>query len=199
MKAQFLVPLLALMLTGCLQLEQTLRFNSDSTLTVTYVYRFDREQEKVLRDMLAQRHREGTLPPTALTFLDKEATREAYAKHDIELRLYSREVKGGQIEITVIVLSRTPEKHLNDQLFGNFRLASQDKTHRLEVVWPEGCGVSAPDPRQAPLYQHFSVKCTVVTNGKIRSSSGTVTDSRQADWHLSLEQLLRQPKIFVEW
>jgi len=199
MKVRFLVPLLALLLTGCLQLEQTFQFNSDSTLTVTYFYRFDREQEKVLRDMLAQKHRAGTLPPAALTFLDKEATRAAYAKHDIDLRLYSREEKGTQVEITVIALSRTPEKHLNDRLFGNFRFTRQDRKRRLEAVWPEGGRPVSPDPRMASLCEDFAVKCTVLTNGKISSSSGTVVDSRQVNWRLSLEQLLQQPKIFVEW
>ena len=198
MKASFLLPLLALLLTGCLELEQTLRFNSDSTLTVTYVYRFDREQEKVLREMLAQRHRDGTLPPTALTFLDKQATQSAYARHDIDLRLYSREVKGTQVEITVIALSRTPETHLNDQLFGSFRFTRQDSISRLEAVWPEGSASIPPNPRLAPLCQNISVKCTVLTDGKIRSTSGTVTESRQVSWQFSLEQILQQPKIFVE-
>ena len=199
MKASFLLPLLALLLTGCLELEQTLRFNSDSTLTVTYVYRFEREQEKLLREMLAQRHRDGTLPPTALTFLDKQATQSAYALHGIELRLYSREVKGTQVEITVIALSRSPEKHLNDQVFGSFRFSRQDSISRLEAVWPEGNAPISPPPRLAPLYRNFAVKCTVLTDGKVRSTSGTVAESRQVNWQFSLDQLLQQPKIFVEW
>ena len=105
--------MLALLLTGCLELEQKIVLAADGSAVFTYIYDIPNENLPVIEGYFA------SLTPANNSFLSEAAVKKFYNRPQdgIEWRGYKRTTKNNRTMIQIIILTRNFEKALKTDCF----------------------------------------------------------------------------------
>ena len=126
--------MLALLLTGCLELEQKIVVAADGSAVFTYIYDIPNENLPVVEGYFA------ALTPADNSFLSEAAVKKFYNRPQdgIELRGYKKTTKNNRTMIQIIVLTRNLEKALKTDCFPSiaFTKAAENTPNRLELKFP---------------------------------------------------------------
>lgn len=175
MKRSLLIAILpALLLCGCLTIEQSLSFKRDGSVIVTCRYSFPAEREEAIRACLAAiAEKQKTAAPDStagLSFLDEEAVTAFCRTQRLELRQYRRVVNNdgdGTCTIRIVMLARDAAVAVNGGAFGAFKLSknTDDGKTRCEAIMPPGASTGwTPELRRRlrTLAPDFTLKLSII-------------------------------------
>ncbi len=181
-------------LTGCLTLEQRMRFKDDGTLLVTYTCNYPAEQEEAIQAAMEELLAHKGFPKASFT--DKASMEVFYAAHGAEMTLHRKTVRDGTVNIQMIVIARQTTKALAQGAFGEMLLKPVDEKVRLEIPLPE----ISPDlkRRAQKLCKDFKTTLVIETPGKIIGHNGKQLDSDKVSWTYGVEDTPPR-ELFAEW
>jgi len=187
---------LALLLDGCLTMEQTLRIQEDGSMLASYVYTYQEANEPFIKTMLATASAAAKMHDTPVDFLDEAGIAKFCADKGIELRQYRKSAKNGKCTVQIITLVR---RNSQEKLFALGGFVQEKRGLRLllpEVSWPE----DARDKLEK-LCPDFALSLTIVTPDKIVETNGKIMRSDTAMWIFTPKEGLFAPpqELFVKW
>lgn len=190
------------LLSGCLTIEETLRFSKDSTLVVSYVYTYPRLDERMVKESVRQLCRKEN-GEQSLCFFDEGEVRRYCEKNGMEFRDYRRTDIGDKVKVQIIILARDWQKPVNEGVFGPIKCIENDGKVRLEVQPRKENSLVLKDlPREC---EGCRMQFMVVAPEKISSSNGNNVTSEIVSWSLGVEELdgslqFNLPEtMYVEW
>ena len=181
--------MLALVLTGCFELEQKIVLAADGSAVFTYIYNIPNENLPVIEGYFA------SLTPANNSFLSEAAVKKFYNRPQdgIELRGYKRTTKNNRTTI---------------QIFPSiaYSKAEENAPNRLELKFPlPPEDASDQDIAQiAALCKGLKLSCELQVPSAIKNTIGHKRTPRSAVWHFSAGNAAAQifktlPPVFVEW
>ncbi len=196
--------MLALVLTGCFELEQKIVLAADGSAVFTYIYNIPNENLPVIEGYFA------SLTPANNSFLSEAAVKKFYNRPQdgIELRGYKRTTKNNRTTIQIIILTRNIEKALKTDCFPSiaYSKAAENVPNRLELKFPlPPEDASDQDIAQiAALCKGLKLSCELQVPSAIKNTIGHKRTPRSAVWHFSADNAAAQifktlPPVFVEW
>ena len=196
--------MVALLLTGCLELEQKIVLAADGSAVFTYIYDIPNDNLPVIEGYFA------SLTPANNSFLSEAAVKKFYNRPQdgIELRGYKRTTKNNRTTIQIIILTRNFEKALKTDCFPSiaFSKAVENAPNRLELKFPQPPeDASDQDIAQiAALCKGLKLSCELQVPSAIKNTIGHKRTPRSAVWHFSADNAAAQifktlPPVFVEW
>ncbi|MBR5080772.1 MAG: hypothetical protein IKX30_18700 [Victivallales bacterium] len=194
----------ALLLTGCLELEQRIVVAADGSAVFTYIYDIPNENLPLIEGYFA------SLTPANNSFLNEAAIKKFYNRPQdgIELRGYKRTTKNNRTTVQIIILTRNYEKAFKTNCFPSiaFTKATENTPNRLELKFP-------PPPedwseediaQMATLCKGLKLSCELQVPSAIKNTIGHKRTPRSAVWHFSADTAAAQifktlPPVYVEW
>lgn len=210
LRSAFLV-LLAALIPGCLTIEQSLRFNNDSSLVAAYVYTYRLDDEDVIKAALQhineKVHANDPAESIGLGFLDENAVKAFCRAQNIELRQFKKSQRNGLCTVQIILLARDAEKALNNGTFGAFNIKEVNSKKRCTAEFALDSSKWIPEDvnRIKKLCKGLSVTLNIIAPDKITKTNGKLTRNDSATWTFSLDgqdsnSLLNPPdSVFAEW
>ena len=195
---------IALLLTGCLELEQKIVLAADGSAVFTYIYEIPNENLPLIEGYFA------SLTPANNSFLSENAVKKFYNRPQdgIELRGYKRTTKNNRTTIQIIILTRNFEKAMKTDCFPSiaYTKATENTPNRLELKFP-------PPPEDwteeeieqiASLCKGLKLSCELQVPSAIKNTIGHKRTPRSAVWHFSADNAAAQifktlPPVYVEW
>ena len=196
--------MLALLLTGCLELEQKIVVAADGSAVFTYIYDIPNENLPVIEGYFAAQ------TPADNSFLSEAAVKKFYNRPQdgIELRGYKRTTKNNRTMIQIIVLTRNLEKALKTDCFPSiaFTKASENTPNRLELKFPAPPEDASDEEiaQIAGLCKGLKLSCELQVPSAIKNTIGHKRTPRSAIWHFSADNAAAPifktlPPVYVEW
>ncbi|NMA46192.1 MAG: hypothetical protein GX945_06485 [Lentisphaerae bacterium] len=203
---------------GCLDHEQTVVFNKDDSVIVSYLYIFPENQRQTLENAQAVIDQwQGQSDPAGRVaglncFLNEEAVKRYFnARPDVELRHYKQTTENGFCRVQIIVLGRDAAKAINSGIFGAFQLKQENGLTSFSAELP-----STParwdQQRLAQLRSLLAgtqLRLSVNTPTPIRCCSHERHDTSSASWAFtaqpgpdrpdSADLLAPPPTMSVSW
>ena len=188
--------LCAMLLDGCLTMEQTLRIQDDGSILASYVYTYQEANEAAIKLGLATAVAAADMKGTPVDFLDEKGIAAFCQKNGIELRQYRKTAKNGKCTVQIITLVR---RHSPEKLFALGGFVKEDKGKKLflpEINWPQEVR-----EKVASLCPEFALSLTIVTPDKIRDTNGKLLRPDTAIWMFTPKEGLFAPpqELFVKW
>ena len=196
--------MLALLLTGYLELEQRIVIASTGSAIFNHIYDIPNENLPVIEGYFA------SLTPANNSFLSETAVKKFYNRPQdgIELRGYKRTTKNNRTTVQIIILTRNFEKACKTDCFPSiaYMKASENTPNRLELKFPpppEDC--SEEDiAKIAALCKGLKLSCELQVPSAIKNTIGHKRTPRSAVWHFSADNAAAQifktlPPVYVEW
>ena len=181
-------------LTGCLTLEQSMRFKEDGTLLVTYACSYPAEQEEAIQVAMEEFLAHKGFPKAS--FIDKASMEAFYAAHGAEMTMHRKTVRNGTASIQMMVIARQTAKTLAQGAFGEMHLKPVDEKVRLEIPLPE---ISPELKRRAQkLCEGFRTTLTIETPGKLVHHNGKQLAPDKVSWTYGVEDVPPR-ELFAEW
>lgn len=183
-------------LCGCLDHEQTVVFNNDGSVIVSFLYIFPENQRQTLENAQAvidqwqgQGDQDNRVPGIN-SFLNEEAVKSYFnARADIELRHYKQTTDNGFCRVQIIVLGRDAASAINSGIFGAFQLKQENGLTTFSAELP-----STParwdQQRLAQLrtlLANTQLKLSVTTPAPIRHCSRDRHDKNSATWSFTAQ------------
>jgi len=197
--------------SGCLTIEQTLRFNKDASLVVTYAYAYPTAREEALKaaqaEIASNIRKQEPSSALGLGFMDENTVSAFFSGTGVELRQYKKSIGREKTSITIIVLSRDGAKTLNNGLFGAFQLVAKNGATRFDAAMPAGASwlPSGRRERLRKLCKDFSITLTVIAPSEIKASNAVKSNGDTASWSLGMDgpkgaTVFEPPaSMYVEW
>jgi hypothetical protein len=179
-----------LLLSGCLTVEESMKFDKDGTCVVTWRYVLPEAWIPTAEVCAKQLSRPGQTP----VGLPEEQTTKAFfeAHPELELRQFRRQVKDGNLEIEIIALARHPLKAFEEGLFPGLTLHRDDlgdltlTGNPLDSLPPL---TSAETERFRAVLKGASLTFTLQTPTEIIASNGKRQAFNLIAWKWRLEPL----------
>ncbi|MCR4573386.1 MAG: hypothetical protein K5787_06435 [Lentisphaeria bacterium] len=197
---------IAILLAGCLELEQKIVLSSDGSAVFTFIYDIPNENLPAVEGFFA-----AQTPPDG-GFLSESAVKKFYNRPQdgIELRGYRRIKKDNHTIVQVIVLARNMDKAMKTDCFPSVEYTKKTKETpgRLELKLPKlPENASEADLKQvANFCKGLKLTCEFQTPANIEKISkfGHQSSSRRAVWHFSADTAAAPiykplPPAYVEW
>ena len=190
--------MLALLLTGCLELEQKIVVAADGSAVFTYIYDIPNENLPVVEGYFAAQ------TPADNSFLSEAAVKKFYNRPQdgIELRGYKRTTKNNRTMIQIIILTRNLEKALKTDCFPSiaFTKAAENTPNRLELKFP----APPEDASDEEIAQIAGLCKGLKLSSAIKNTIGHKRTPRSAIWHFSADNAAAPifktlPPVYVEW
>ena len=196
--------MLALLLTGCLELEQKIVVAADGSAVFTYIYDLPNENLPVIEGYFAAQ------TPADNSFLSEAAVKKFYNRPQdgIELRGYKRTTKNNRTMIQIIVLTRNLEKALKTDCFPSiaFTKAAENTPNRLELKFPAPPEDASDEEiaQIADLCKGLKLSCELQVPSEIKNTIGHTRTPRSAIWRFSADTAAAPifktlPPVYVEW
>ena len=190
------VLLLAVMLSGCITIEQTIKIRSDDTLVANYSYSFPSSQREAVRAATSCFSPHGT-------FLDEETLKVFFASKNAEMTSYKLNERNGITNVQIIVIAKDAAKAINAGAFGAMRLVAKEKLMQLEIPMPPKEEREKHRARAEKLLPGASVSLTLNTPHNIAISNGRQLSDEMCSWHFTSggkDSYFDAPEIlFAQW
>ena len=188
--------LLAVLLSGCITIEQTIKIRSDDTLVANYSYSFSSHQREAVKAAATSFSPYGT-------FLDEEELKAFFAARNAEMTSYRLSERSGVTNIQIIVIAKDAAKAINAGAFGAMRLVAKEKLMQLEVPMPLKDERERHRARAEKLLPGASVTLTLNTPHNIVISNGRQLSDEMCSWHFTSggrDSFFDAPEIlFAQW
>ena len=191
----FLTSILCLLLlTGCLTLEQNMRFKDDGSLVVNYTCSYPVEQEAAIQAAIEELLARKGGPKAS--FIDKLSAEAFYAERGAELTFHRKHLHDGTATIQMMVIARQTTRAIALGAFGEMSLKPIDDKVRLDIPLP---AISKElKTRAQTLCKGFETTLTIETPGKLIKHNGKLLAANKVSWTLKLDDTPPR-ELFAEW
>jgi len=185
---QILLAVMFLLLTGCLTVEESLKFDKHGICIVTWRYSLP-ESWVPTAEVLAKQLSQAGQPAVGLP--EEQSVKAFFADHpELELRQFRRQVKDGNLEIEIIALARKPLDAFDAGLFPGLVLQRDElgdltlRGNPLESLRPL---TSTETERFRTVLKDASLTFSLQTPTEILEGNGKREAFNQSFWTWRLE------------